>query len=170
MSSASSDDETDNDLEDVLRTGSVRAAEEAKGRRGVVRGRLEGVSGAKTLSSSSEADVSEREKATFRFALPVARVVVGVLLASRKADFVGDADRDCGWEREGVLTGVDFDDVVSDVVFVVFSFFLRISLIVARMDSFSSTHSSSSVFTRREKLLSDTLYLSTNGMCCTFES
>jgi hypothetical protein len=145
----------------------VRAAEEAKGRRGVVRGRFEGVSGAKMPSSSSEVDASEREKATLRFALPVARV--DVLLASRKADFVGDADRDCGWEREGVLIGVDFDDAASDVVFV-FSFFLRISLIVARMDSFNSTHSSSSVFTRREKPLSDTPYLSTNGICCTFES
>lgn len=144
--------------DDPLRTGNVRVAEAAaEGRRGVVRGRFEGVSGAETPSSSSEADASKREKATLRFALP------GVLVASRRADFVGDADdRDCGCEREGVLIGV--------VAVLAFSFFWRISLIVARMDSFNSTHSSSIVFTRREKTLSDTPYLSTSEMCCTVES
>ena len=136
--------------DDPLRTGNVRAAEAAEGRRGVVRGRFEGVSGAETPSSSSEAD--KREKATLRFALP------GVLLASRRADFVGDADRDCGCEREGALIGV----VVVIVVVLAFSFFWRISLIVARMDSFNSTHSSSIIFTRRENTLSDTPYLSTS--------
>jgi hypothetical protein len=140
--------------DDPLRTGNVRAAEAAEGRRGVVRGRFEGVSGAETPSSSSEAEAEadKREKATLRFALP------GVLLASRRADFVGDADRDCGCEREGVLIGV----VVVIVVVLAFSFFWRISLIVARMDSFNSTHSSSIIFTRRENTLSDTPYLSTS--------
>jgi hypothetical protein len=95
-----------------------------------------------------------------RFALPLATECV--LLASRRADFVGDADRDWGCEREGVLIGV--------VVVLAFPFFWRISLIVARMDSFNSTHSSSIVFTRREKTLSDTPYLSASEMCCTVES
>ena len=176
-SSASSSDETEagtTDPDDALRTGNVRDAA-AAGLRGVVvvRGRFEGVSGAKTLSwSSSEAetDASEREKekATLRFALPLAREGVWLLVA-RRADLVGDADRDCGCdcEREGVLIGVDFDDAASVVML---AFFLRISLIVVRMDSFNSTHSSSIAFTRREKTLSDTPYLSTSETCCTAES
>jgi hypothetical protein len=135
--------------DDPLRTGNVRAAEAAEGRRGVVRGRFEGVSGAEMPSSSSEADAWD--KATLHFALP------GVLLASRRADFVGDADRDCGCEREGVLICVV-------VVVLAFSFSRRISLIVAWMDSFNSTHSSSIIFTRLKNTLSDTPYSSTSEL------
>jgi hypothetical protein len=84
------------DLEDdPLRTGDVRSAEAAEGRRSLVRGRFEGDSGAEMPSSSSEANAWD--KATLHFAIP------GVLLTSRRADFVGDADCDCGCEREGVL-------------------------------------------------------------------
>jgi len=94
---------------------------------------------------------------------------VGLLLArevlvSRRADFVGDA---------GVLVGVFFDELAASVVVVVLlvaAFFRRISLIVARMDSFISTHSSSIVCTRRENTSGDTPYLSTSGARRTLES
>ena len=77
------------------------------------------------------------------------------------ADLVGEADR----EWDGVLVGV-FDVVDAPEA----AFFLRISLIVAQMDSFSSTHSSSIIVTRRLKTLSETRCLSTNETCCTLES
>jgi hypothetical protein len=149
-------------------------------RRGVVvvvavRGRFEGVSGgAKTSSFSEEADASEREKATLRFVgLTLAREGGGALLVSRRADFVGDADRESGCDREGVLVGV-FDELAAAAAAVdsVMSaaFFRRISLIVVRMDSFRSTHSSSIAFTRRENVLDDTPYFSTSDADCTVES
>ena len=171
-SACPSSDEIDFDEDDVaaLRTGSTRVgvAAAAAARRGVVRGRFEGVSGAKTSSFSEEADASESEKATLRLVgLLLALEGSGGLLVSRRADFVGEADRDCGCDREGVLVGV-FDEVLASVVLV--AFFRRISLIVARMDSFRSTHSSSIVFTRRDNVLDDTLYFSTSGADCTVVS
>jgi len=168
---SASSDEADSALLSLsaLRTGSTR--------RGVVvvvllvRGRFDGVSGARS-SSEAEAeaeaveagrdrdrDRSENEKATLRFALLVR---AGVRLAFRRADLVGEAERDCA----GVLIGVVFDGVVGSAL----TFFLRISLIVTLMDSLRSTHSSSIIFTRRENVLSDTPCLSTNGTCCTVES
>ena len=179
ISTSSSPDENEIDLDDAaLRTGSTRVGV-AVARRGVVvvvRGRFEGVSGAKTSSSFSEADASESEKATLRLVgllLLVAPEGGGSggarLLVSRMADFVGDADRDGGCDREGVLVGVFADGVPPSVVALV-AFFRRISLIVVRMDSFRSTHSSSIAFTRRENTLSDTPCLSTSGACCTVES
>jgi hypothetical protein len=66
-----------------------------------------------------------------------------------------------------VLVGVDADAAPEVSAL---AFFLRISLTVAHMDSFNSTHSSSIIFTRRLKALSETSYLSTNGICCTLES
>lgn len=141
------------------------------------RGRFfDGVSGAKMPSSSSEADtMSESEKATLRFALfmreeeGVIVVVVQFALASpRIADLVGEADREC----DGVLVGVfDADaNAAPEEGSVLAAFFLRISLIVADMDSFNSTHSSSIIFTRRLKSLDETPYLSTNCICCTLET
>jgi len=180
ISTSSSPDQIDLDDDAALRTGSTRVGV-AVARRGVVvvvvRGRFEGVSGAKTSSSFSEADASESEKATLRLVgllLLVAPEGGGsggrsALLVSRMADFVGDADRDGGCDREGVLVGVFADGVPPSVVAVV-AFFRRISLIVVRMDSFRSTHSSSIAFTRRENTLSDTPCLSTSGACCTVES
>ena len=180
--STSSPDETE-DLDDdaALRTGSTRVGVAAPPtvvtRRGVVvavRGRFEGVSGAKTSSFSDEADASESEKATLRFVgLTLAREVDGggALLVSRRADFVGDADREFGCDREGVLVGV-FDELAAAVADSVASaaFLRRISLIVVRMDSFRSTHSSSIALTRRENVLDDTPYFSTSDVDCTVES
>ena len=138
------------EVDDALRTGIVR---------GVVRGRLEGVSGGKALSSSDEADMSESEKATLRFVLLVRE---GVRFALRKADLLGDADR----EWEGVVVAVvGVFDCASSV-----AFFLRIPFIVPLMDSFKSTHPSSSIFTRRENILIDTPYFSTRGLCVMVES
>ena len=173
--SSSSEEIVLNDV--ALRTGSTRVgvAAAAVARRGVVRGRFEGVSGAKTSSSFSEADASESEKATLRLVgllmllAPEGGAGGGGLLVSRMADFVGDADRDGGCDREGVLVGV-FDGVPTPSVALVVAFFRRISLIVVRMDSFRSTHSSSIAFKRRENALSDTPYFSTSGACCTVES
>jgi hypothetical protein len=141
------------EVNDALRTGIVRV-------RGVVRGRFEGVSGGKALSSSDEADISESEKATLRFVLLVRE---GVRFAERRADLVGDADR----EWEGVVVAVVgvFDDLSSVV-----AFFLRIPFIVPLMDSFKSAHPSSSIFTRREKILIDTPCFSTRGFCVMVES
>ena len=139
--SSASSDEPD---EARARTGNERAAEDV---RGVLRGRLDGVSGAKTLSSS-ETDASEIEKATLRFVLLLVRD--GVRCALRRADLVGDADRDC----DGVDVGV-FDPAL------VSAFFLRMSLIALIIDSFKSTHSSSIISMRRVKILSDTPNLST---------
>lgn len=178
ISTSSSPDEIDLD-DAALRTGSTRVGV-AVARRGVVvvvvvvRGRFEGVSGAKTSSSFSEVDASESEKATLRLVGLLLLVAPeggggGALLVSRMADFVGDADRDGGCDREGVLVGVFADGVPPSVVALV-AFFRRISLIVVRMDSFRSTHSSSIAFTRRENTLSDTPCLSTSGACCTVES
>ena len=189
--STSSPDETE-DLDDdaALRTGSTRVGVAAPPtvvtRRGVVvvvvvvgavRRRFEGVSGAKTSSFSDEADAaSESEKATLRFVgLTLAREVGGgggsALLVSRRADFVGDADREFGCDREGVLVGV-FDELAAAVADSVASaaFLRRISLIVVRMDSFRSTHSSSIALTRRENVLDDTPYFSTSDVDCTVES
>ena len=170
--SSSSEEIVLNDV--ALRTGSTRVgvAAAAVARRGVVRGRFEGVSGAKTSSSFSEADASESEKATLRLVgllMLLAPEGGGGLLVSRMADFVGDADRDGGCDREGVLVGV-FDGVPTPSVALVVAFFRRISLMVVRMDSFRSTHSSSIAFTRRENTLSDTPYFSISGACCTVES
>ena len=139
--STSSDDDSSDEAADerVLRTGIVR---------GVVRWRFEGVSGGKVPSSSEEADMSESEKATLRFTLLPVRE--GVRLIVRRADLVGDAEREC----EGV-----------DVVGVSpLAFFLRISLILPLMDSFKTAHSSSRIFKRRENILSDTPCFSTRGM------
>ena len=192
--STSSPDETE-DLDDdaALRTGSTRVGVAAPPtvvtRRGVVvvvvvvgavRGRFEGVSGAKTSSFSDETDAaSESEKATLRFVgLTLAREVGGgggaTLLVSRRADFVGDADRESGCDREGVLVGV-FDELAAAAAAVADSvasaaFLRRISLIVVRMDSFRSTHSSSIALTRRENVLDDTPYFSTSDVDCTVES
>lgn len=139
------------------------AEEEARARRGRF---LDGVSGSKMPSSSSEADtMSESEKATLRFALLFMREGVQFALASRIADLVGEADREC----DGVLVGV-FDADAAAEGSAALAFFLRISLIVARMDSFNSMHSSSIIFSRRLKTLSGTPYLSANGICCTLES
>ena len=133
---------TSSDEEDTaLRTGIVR---------GVVRGRLDGVSGGNAPSSSSEADMSEREKATLRFTLLVRE---GVRLAVRSADLVGDTGREC----EGVVVVGVFDGASP------LAFFLRISFIVPLMDPLSTTHSSSRIFTRREKILGDIPCLSTRG-------
>ena len=162
----------------------------------VVRGRLEGVSGGansslNTPSSSSEAETSESEKATLRFfvvplplPLPLLLLLLGasdegvVLLALRRADLVGEADRECGCECEGVppppallLVGV-FDDDAASAVFelLLLAFFLRMSRTVTRMDSFRSTQSPSIVFTRRQKTLSEMPCLSTSDVYCTVES
>ncbi len=109
-------------------------------------------------------------KATLRFVGLLLAAREGALLVSRRADFVGDADCDCGCDREGVLlVGVFFKDELAASM-VVAAFFRRISLIVARMDSFRSTHSSSIVCTRRENTSDDTPYLSTSGARRTVES
>jgi hypothetical protein len=157
----SDEDEVTDEANCALLTGMTRVVaaveeeaeeeEEARARRGRF---FDGVSGAKMPSSSSEADtMSESEKATLRFEGVIA-------LASRIADLVGEADREC----DGVLVGVDAPEVSA------LAFFLRISLIVAHIDSFNSMHSSSIIFTRRLKTLSETPYLSANGICCTLES
>jgi hypothetical protein len=145
------------------------AAVEAGARRG--RFFFDGVSGsAKVPSSSSEADTtSENEKATLRFiALLVREGVVVVKFVPRIADLVGDADRDC----EGVLVGVfvfvfDAEAEAEEAPGAIFS---RIFLIVARMDSFKSSQSSSNSLKRRLNTLSETPCLSTKGMCSTVES
>ena len=190
ISTSSPDEIEDLDDDAALRTGSTRVGVAAPPtvvtRRGVVvvvvvvgavRRRFEGVSGAKTSSFSDEADAaSESEKATLRFVgLTLAREVDGggggALLVSRRADFVGDADRESGCDREGVLVGV-FDELAAAVAGSVASaaFLRRISLIVVRMDSFRSTHSSSIALTRRENVLDDTPYFSTSDVDCTVES
>jgi hypothetical protein len=158
MSSSADEDEAA-EANTALLTGMTRAAAR--------RGRFfEGVSGAKTPSSSSEAETaSESEKATLRFALLVRD---GVKFASRIADLVGDADRDC----EGVLMGV-FDGEAGAAPapeVSTLAIFLRNSLIVARMDSFKSSQSSSIILNRRLKTSSGTPYLSAKDMCCTFEN
>ena len=143
--STSSDDDSSDEAADerVLRTGIVR---------GVVHWRFEGVSGGKVPSSSEEADMSDNEKATLRFTLLPVRE--GVRLIVRRADLVGDAERECD--------GVDVDVVVVGVL--PLAFFLRISLILPLMDSFKTEHSSSRIFKRRENILSDTPCFSTRGM------
>jgi hypothetical protein len=147
----------------------AEAEEEEEARRGRF---FDGVSGAKMPSSSSEADtMSESEKATLRFALLFMREGVQFALESRIADLVGEADREC----DGVLVGVFFDvdaDAAANAApeGSALAFFLRISLTVARMDSLNSMHSSSIIFTRRLKSLSETPCLSTNGIYCTLES
>ena len=180
--STSSPDEIE-DLDDdaaALRTGSTRVGvvtPTMPTRRGVVvvvvvvvavRGRFEGVSGAKTSSFSEEADASESEKATLRFVglLTLAREGGDALLVERRADFVGDADRESGCDREGVLVGV-FDELAAVASA---AFLRRISLIVVRMDSLRSAHSSSIAFTRRENVLDDTPCFSTSGADCTVVS
>ena len=139
ISTSSSDDEA----VAALRTGNSRIFPEVEVL-DVLHGRFDGDSGA---SSSSEAVASEKEKETLRFRLLVRD---GVRLALRRADFVGDADREC----EGVDVGV-FDPVLPS------AFFLRISLIARAMDSLRSTHSSSIIPMRLVKTLSDTPNLST---------
>ena len=143
----SSDDDSSDEVADerVLRTGIVR---------GVVRWRFEGVSGGKVPSSSEEADMSESEKATLRFTLLPVRE--GVRLIVRRADLVGDAEREC--------EGVDVVVVVVVVGVSPLAFFLRISLILPLMDSFKTAHSSSRIFKRRENILSDTPCFSIRGM------
>lgn len=151
-------------LTGMTRVAAVEAEEaEEEARRGRF---FDGVSGAKMPSSSSEAEtMSESEKATLRFALLFMTEGVKFALASRIADLVGEADREC----DGVLVGVFFDvDAAPEGS--ALAFFLRISLIVAQMDSFNSMHSFSIIFTRRLKSLSETPYLSTNGIYCTLES
>jgi len=141
----------------------VEAEEEEEARRGRF---FDGVSGAKTPSSSSEADtMSESEKATLRFALFM-REGVKFALASRIADLVGEADRECDGVPPSVF-GVDPDAAPEASVL---AFLLRIFLTVAHMDSLNSIHSSSIIFTRRLKTLSETPCLSTNGRYCTLES
>jgi hypothetical protein len=137
---------SDDEVEAALRTGNSRIfAEVEEVLVDVLHGRFDGVSGG--ASSSSEAVTSEKEKETLRFRLLVRD---GVRLALRRADFVGDADRDC----EGVDVGV-FDVVLLS------AFFLRISLIARPMVSLRSTHSSSIIPIRLVKILSDTPNLST---------
>lgn len=173
-----SSDETDS----ALRMGITRSLV-----RGVVvvvrvRARFDGVSGGSSASSPySEADRSEREKATLRFALAPPPLLVredirfAAAVALRRADLVGDADHD---RREGVLmpepvsvpVPVLFVGVFDAAAEAATAFFLRISLTVTQMDSFRSAHSSSIIFTSRENILSDTPCLSTNGVYCTVES
>lgn len=167
--SPSDEDEVTEEANWALLTGMTRVAavvdseaeeEEARARRGRF---FDGVSGSRMPSSSSDADtMSESEKATLRFAL-LMREGVKFALTSRIADLVGEADREC----DGVLVGVDTDAAPETSAL---AFFLRISLIVAYMDSFNSMHSSSIIFTRRLKTLSETPYLSANGIDCTVES
>jgi hypothetical protein len=168
--SPSDEDEVTEEANWALLTGMTRVAvgaveeaedeEEARARRGRF---FDGVSGSRMPSSSSEADtMSESEKATLRFAL-LMREGVKFALTSRIADLVGEADREC----DGVLVGVDADAAPEVSAL---AFFLRISLTVARMNSFNSMHSSSIIFTRRLKTLSGTPYLSANGIDCTLES
>ena len=159
---------SDEDALAALLTGMTRAEEAVAARRGRF---FDGVSGENTPSSSSDADTTS-ENATLRFVALLGRK--GVRRASRIADLVGDADREC----EGVLIGVCVFDVEAvaaaaaaapeaEAEAPAMSLFLRISLTVARMDSFKSTHSSSSMFTRRLETLSETPYLLTNCTCCT---
>jgi hypothetical protein len=140
--------------------------EEAQARRGRF---FDGVSGAKMPSSSSEAEtVSESEKATLRFAPPLMKEEeVQFALASRIADLVGEADREC----DGVLVGVFIFNVDADAAAEASAeaFFLRISLVVAHIDSFNSMHSSSIILKRRSKSLSEMPYLSINGKYGTLE-
>jgi hypothetical protein len=98
--------------------GMIRAAEARRGRF------LDGVSGANTPSSSSEADTTS-EKATLRFAALLVRE--GVKRTSRIADLVGDADREC----DGVLMGVFVFDAEAAAEAPTLAFFLSISLILA---------------------------------------
>ncbi len=162
--STSSPSSSDKDEAAALLTGMTRVAAAEEAEEEARRGRFfDGVSGAKTPSSSSEADTtSGSEKATLRFALLVRE---GVNLASRMADFVGEADR----EGDGVLVGV-FDVDAEAAPASPLAFFLRISLTLARMDSFNSMHSSSIIFTRGLKTLSDTPYLSAIDMGSVVES
>ncbi len=161
--STSSPSSSDKDEAAALLTGMTRVAAAEEAEEEARRGRFfDGVSGAKTPSSSSEADTtSGSEKATLRFALLVRE---GVNFASRMADFVGEADREC----DGVLVGVF--DVDAEAAASPLAFFLRISLTLARMDSFNSMHSSSIIFTRGLKTLSDTPYLSAIDMGSVVES
>jgi len=146
----------------------VEEAEAEEEEEAARRGRFfDGVSGAKMPSSSSEADtMSDSEKATLRFALLLMWEGVKFVLESRIADLVGEADREC----DGVLLGVFDVDADAAPGASALAFFLRISLIVAHIDSFNSIHSSSIIFTRRLKSLSETPYLSANGIYCTLES
>jgi hypothetical protein len=176
--SPSDEDEVTDEANCALLTGMTRVAaavaeEEAEEEEDARRGRFfDGVSGAKIPSSSSEADtMSESEKATLRFVLLFMREGVQFAPESRIADLVGEADREC----DGVLVGVSFDvDADANANAApegsALAFFLRISLTVARMDSLNSMHSSSIIFTRRLKSLSETPCLSTNGIYCTLES
>lgn len=112
----------------ALLMGMIRAAAARRGRF------FDGVSSAKTPSSSSEADTTS-EKATLRFAALLVRE--GVKRTSRIADLVGDADREC----DGVLMGVFAFDAEAEAApeaegASTLAFFLRISLTVAWMDSF----------------------------------
>lgn len=137
--SSPSDEDNVAEANSALLLGMTRAVAEAEARRGRF---LDGVSGgADTPSSSSDADtMSESVKATLRFAA----LCAGVRVASRIADLVGEAEREC----EGVLVGV-FCNVEAwagteiSTSTSTLAFFLRISLIVARIDSIKSTHSSS---------------------------
>jgi len=156
-----------------VRVMPVEEAEE-EGEGEARRGRFffDGVSGAKTPSSSSEADTtSESEKETLRFALLVSlrEGVVRFTLESRIADFVGEADRECDGVLAGVfIFGVDADAAPAEAASA--NFFSRISLIVARMDSFKSMHSSFIIFTRLLKSLNETPCLLTNDISCTCET
>lgn len=153
MSSSAVPSPSEEDAVAALLMGMIRATAARRGRF------LDGVSGADTPSSSSEADTAS-ENATLRFAaLPVRE---GVKRRSRIADLVGDADREC----DGVLMGVFIFDAEAAEA----AFFSSITLTVAWMDSFMSTHSSSIIFTRRLKILSETPYLLTNGTICATES
>lgn len=156
-------------------TRDAEAEEEEEARRG--RFFFDGVSGSDMppRSSSSEADaMSESEKATLtlRFALLAREEGVVVRCASRRmADLVGEADREC----DGVLmlVGVfDVDageDAAAAASFVSF-IFLRIALTLVFIDFVNAVHSSSIIFTRELKSLSETPCLSTSGVSCTFES
>jgi hypothetical protein len=193
-SSPSPSDEDDvTEAKCALLTGMTRVAaaaamdEEAEEEEEARRGRFffDGVSGSKMPSSSSDADtMSEREKATLtlRFALllMLKREEEGVkfaLLTSRIADLVGEAEAE-NRECDGVVLFVGVFDVDADAdadadavpEASALAFFLRISLTVARMDSFNSTHSSSIIFKRRSESLTETLYLLTNDKYCTLES
>jgi hypothetical protein len=158
----------------ALLTGMTRVAEEAEEEEGARRGRFffDGVSGSEMpWSSSSEADaMSESEKATLtlRFAL-LAREEAGVAVrfASRRmADLVGEADREC----DGVLVvAFDVDAGADSASFFSFNF-LRIALIWVFIDSFNVRHSSSIIFMRELKSLSEAPCSWTNGTSCTFES
>jgi hypothetical protein len=161
---SSSDEDEVAEANTALLTGMTRAAE-AEARRG--RFFFDGVSGsAETPSSSSEADTtSESEKATLRFFALFVRAEEGVRFVPRIADLVGDAERDC----EGVLVGVFFDAEAAPGASTLANF-SRSFLIVARMDSFRSSQSSSIILKRRLKTLTGTPCLSANGMCCAVES